>query len=201
MLSRWIATIVVTAAALVPGVGRGEVAGKWVAELTSPTLLEPAYIRVVLGQTGDAVSGTWGTEIVKGTVKGSTVSLALTDAAGRDAGTLTGKIEGDAGGGGGTMAGVGGRGGRGGTPTVDPAIIPKDFPNLDAKANSQIRLLWIACGTADSLIGVNRQFKEWLKSKDVKFSELEVPDIAHVWPLWRQNLTDLAPLLFQAKAK
>jgi acetamidase/formamidase len=113
MLSRWIATIVVTAA-LVPGVGRGEVAGKWVAELTSPTLLEPAYIRVVLARTGDAVSGAWGTEIVKGMVKGSNVSLALTDTAGRDAGTLTGKIEGDAGGGGGTMAGVGRRGGRGG---------------------------------------------------------------------------------------
>ena len=113
MLSRWFTTLVVTAA-LVPGVGRGEVAGKWVAELTSPTLLEPAYIRIVLERAGDAVSGTWGTEIVKGTVKGSTVTLALTDTGGRDAGTLTGKIEGDAGAGGGMMAGVGRRGGRGG---------------------------------------------------------------------------------------
>jgi enterochelin esterase family protein len=94
-----------------------------------------------------------------------------------------------------------GRGGRGGTPSLDAAIIPKNFPNLDARSNSQIRLLWIACGTADSLIGVNRQFKEWLKSKDVQFTDLEVPDIAHVWPLWRQNLTDFAPLLFQAKGK
>ena len=85
VLTRWIATTVVTAAHL-PGVGRGEVAGKWVAELTSATLLEPAYIRVVLERTGDAVSGAWGTEIVKGTGKGSTVSLALTDTAGRDGG-------------------------------------------------------------------------------------------------------------------
>ena len=113
MLSRWIATIVVTAAVL-PGAGRAEVAGKWVAELTSPVLLEPAYMRVSLTRTGDAVTGAWGTEMVKGTVKGSTVLLALTDAGGRDAGTLTGKIEGDAGAGGGTMAGVGRRGGRGG---------------------------------------------------------------------------------------
>src|ERR1700735_4428501 len=60
------------------------------------------------------VSGAWGIQIVKGMGKGSTVSLALTDSAGRDAGALTGKIEGDAGEGGGTMAGVGGRGGRGG---------------------------------------------------------------------------------------
>jgi esterase/lipase superfamily enzyme len=84
---------------------------------------------------------------------------------------------------------------------LDPAILPKNFPNLDAKSNSQIRLLWIACGTADTLIGVNRQFKVWLKSKDVQFTDLEVPEVAHVWPLWRQNLTDLAPLLFQGKSK
>ncbi len=91
-----------------------------------------------------------------------------------------------------------GRGGRGGMPALDPSIIDKNFPNLDAKSNSKIRLLWIACGTADSLIGVNRQFKDWLKSKDVHFTDLEVPDVAHVWPLWRQNLTDVVPLLFQA---
>jgi amidase len=113
MLSRWCTTIIVTTA-LLPAIGRSEVAGKWVAELTSPALLEPAYNRVVLARTGDAVSGTWGTHLVKGTVKNSSVSLSLTDAAGRDAGTLTGKIEGDAGAGGGTMAGVGRGGGRGG---------------------------------------------------------------------------------------
>ena len=95
-------------------------------------------------------------------------------------------------------AGRGGRGGRG-MQSLDPASIAKDFPALDAKANSQIRLLWIACGTADGLVGVNRQFKQWLDSKDVKLTYVEIPDVGHVWPLWRQNLTDLAPLLFQAK--
>jgi acetamidase/formamidase len=115
MFLRCFATIM-AAAALVPSVGRAEVAGKWVAEITSPTLLEPAYIRVELARTGDSVTGAWGTETVKGTVKGSTVTLALTDTGGRDAGTLTGKIEGDAGDGGGTMAGVGRRGGGRGGP-------------------------------------------------------------------------------------
>jgi enterochelin esterase-like enzyme len=95
-------------------------------------------------------------------------------------------------------AGAAGRGGRG--PSVlDPGAMPKNFPSLDAKANDKIRLLWIACGTADGLVGVNRQFKSWLDSKDVKVTYTEIPDIGHVWPLWRQNLTDLAPLLFQAK--
>lgn len=125
MLLRWFAKITV-AAILVPCIGHAEVAGKWVAELTSSTLLEPAYIRVVLAQTGDSVTGTWGTEIVKGTVKGSTVSLALTDTGGRDAGTLTGKIEGNEGAGGGTMAGLGRRGGRGGAGSAARAPAPEE---------------------------------------------------------------------------
>jgi enterochelin esterase family protein len=88
-------------------------------------------------------------------------------------------------------------GGRGGQPGIPAAIIDKDFASLNAKANSRIKLLWIVCGTADGLLGVNRQFKEWLTAKNVKFTQEEVPDMAHVWPLWRQNLTDLAPQLFR----
>lgn len=90
---------------------------------------------------------------------------------------------------------------RGGPPSVDTAVFEKNFPNLTAKTNSQLRLLWIACGTEDGLNGVNRQFKGWLKSKDVQFTDVEVPGMAHVWPLWRQNLTELAPMLFQSKGK
>ena len=84
---------------------------------------------------------------------------------------------------------------------MDAGVFDKNFPNLDAKANSQIRLLWITCGTADSLIGVNRQFKDWLRSKHVQFTEEEVPDIGHVWPLWRQNLTWFAQRVFQPNGK
>ncbi len=98
----------------------------------------------------------------------------------------------------GAGGGGGGGGGGRGTPALDAGVFAKNFPALDAKANSQIRLLWVACGTADSLIGVNRQFKQYLDSKDLKVTYLEVPEMAHVWPLWRQNLTDLAPLLFQS---
>ena len=87
--------------------------------------------------------------------------------------------------------------GRGAAPMLDPASYSKVFPALDAKANSRIRMLWIVCGTADGLIGANRQFKDWLRSKGVQFTEQEVPDIGHVWPLWRQNLTDMAPRLFK----
>ena len=82
---------------------------------------------------------------------------------------------------------------RGAAPAMDARRVRETFPALDAKANAQIRMLWIVCGTADGLIGVNRQFKDWLRSKNVEFTEQEVPDMGHVWPLWRQNLTDMAP--------
>jgi hypothetical protein len=103
---------------------------------------------------------------------------------------------------GGTAERGAGRGGRGAAaPPMDPAVFAKTFPTLDSKANSQIRMLWIVCGTADGLIGANRQLKDWLKSKNVHFTEQEVPEMAHVWPLWRQNLADMAPRLFAAKGK
>ena len=102
----------------------------------------------------------------------------------------------------GPPAAAGRGGGRGAPPPVmDVAAFPKTFPALDAKANSRIRMLWIVCGTADSLIGANRQFKDWLRSKGVQFTEQEVPDVGHVWPLWRQNLTDMVPKLFQPKGQ
>ena len=91
--------------------------------------------------------------------------------------------------------GEGGRGGRG-MPRMEDADFAKNFPNLNAKANSQLHLVWIACGTEDGLNAVNRQFKAWLKSKDVQFKDLEIPGFAHVWPLWRRNLAEFAPLLF-----
>ena len=62
-------------------------------------------------------------------------------------------------------------------------------------------MLWIACGTEDGLLGSNRQFKEWLKSKNIQFTEAEIPNYAHVWPLWRQNLAEVAQQFFQPKTK
>jgi enterochelin esterase-like enzyme len=81
---------------------------------------------------------------------------------------------------------------------ITSETIDKVFPALDAKANARLKLLWITCGTADGLVGVNRTFRDWLDKKGVKNTYIEVPDIGHVWPFWRQNLADFAPLLFQA---
>lgn len=96
-----------------------------------------------------------------------------------------------------SAAGIDGNAGRGAGPSNSPAVFEKTFPALDSKVNASIRLLWITCGTADGLIGVNREFKEWLRSKSVRFTEEEVPDLGHVWPLWRRNLVDFAQKAFQ----
>jgi enterochelin esterase family protein len=71
-----------------------------------------------------------------------------------------------------------------------------DFPGLDAKANRQLRLLWIACGTDDRLIDINRKFRDWLKSKGIQHTDAGTPG-AHTWMVWRRNLASFASLLFQ----
>jgi len=77
-----------------------------------------------------------------------------------------------------------------------PDEFEKDFPGLDAKANQQIRLLWIACGTEDRLITVNRNLRDWLKSKGVQHTDIETPGM-HTWMVWRRNLAEFAGLLFR----
>ena len=71
-----------------------------------------------------------------------------------------------------------------------------DFPTLDSKANQQIRVLWIACGTDDHLIDLNRKFRAWLSSKGVQHTDIETPG-GHTWMVWRRNLADFASLLFR----
>jgi enterochelin esterase family protein len=77
-----------------------------------------------------------------------------------------------------------------------PDNFDKDFPGLDAKANQQLHLLWIACGTEDGLITVNRNLREWLKAKGVQHTDIETPG-KHTWMVWRRNLTEFAGLLFR----
>jgi enterochelin esterase family protein len=72
----------------------------------------------------------------------------------------------------------------------------KEFPGLDASANTQLRLLWIACGTDDHLLEINRTLRAWLASKGITHADVETPG-AHTWMVWRRNLTEFAPLLFR----
>lgn len=72
----------------------------------------------------------------------------------------------------------------------------KEFPALNAQSGNRIRLLWIACGTDDHLIDINRQLRQWLASKSLKHVDIETPG-AHTWMVWRRNLTDFTTLLFR----
>jgi len=72
----------------------------------------------------------------------------------------------------------------------------KEFPGLDSTVNQRLHLLWIACGTEDHLIGVNREFRAWLASKGIQHVDIETPGM-HAWMVWRRNLTEFAPLLFR----
>ena len=77
-----------------------------------------------------------------------------------------------------------------------PEPFDKDFAGLDGKASPPVRLLWVACGTEDRLITMNRNFREWLKAKGIQHTDIETPGM-HTWMVWRRNLSEFAPLLFR----
>jgi len=77
-----------------------------------------------------------------------------------------------------------------------PEEFDKDFPGLDAKANDRLKLLWIACGTNDRLIELNRKLRAWLETKGVHKVDVETPG-AHTWMVWRRNLAAFTELLFR----
>lgn len=79
---------------------------------------------------------------------------------------------------------------------IDLQDFNAEFPGLDIGANESLKLLWIACGTEDGLIKVNREFKSWLKDKGIQFTDIETPGM-HTWMVWRRNLAAFAPLLFR----
>jgi enterochelin esterase-like enzyme len=72
----------------------------------------------------------------------------------------------------------------------------KEFPGLDAKSAEKLHLLWIACGTDDRLIDINRKVRAWLASKNIKHGDIETPGY-HTWMVWRRNLTEFSSLLFR----
>lgn len=77
-----------------------------------------------------------------------------------------------------------------------PEEFDKDFPKLDARANEQLKVLWIACGVDDRLIELNRKLRSWLEAKGVHKVDVETPG-AHTWMVWRRNLVAFSGLLFR----
>jgi enterochelin esterase family protein len=81
--------------------------------------------------------------------------------------------------------------------SVGVDVFQQNFPQLNASANLQLHLLYFSCGTEDGLIKANRDMKDWLKSKEVRFVDVETPGYAHVWRYWRISLLDFAPRIFR----
>ncbi len=66
---------------------------------------------------------------------------------------------------------------------------------LDPKT-ANFKLLWIACGTEDDLITPNRTLIAGLKGLGLPVTAVETPGM-HTWLVWRDNLVNFVPLLFQ----
>lgn len=62
--------------------------------------------------------------------------------------------------------------------------------------NAKLKLLWIACGEKDFLLGRNQQLVATLKAKGIKHEWSLTPG-DHSWPVWRDYLAEFAPKLFR----
>jgi enterochelin esterase-like enzyme len=63
---------------------------------------------------------------------------------------------------------------------------------------SQLRLLWISCGDEDRSMDFSKALHERLEEKKVTHV-WHVDSGGHTWPVWRNDLYLLAPLLFREK--
>jgi S-formylglutathione hydrolase FrmB len=62
--------------------------------------------------------------------------------------------------------------------------------------NEKLELLWIGCGRKDFLFEANQKFLERLKTENIKHVS-HITEGAHEWRIWRNYLSELAPLLFK----
>ncbi len=75
-----------------------------------------------------------------------------------------------------------------------PGITVQSAPGI----NARLRVFWVACGTEDGLFGGNQKFIAWLKEKGLNPTAVQTPGM-HVWMVWRDNLSNFLPLLFQSE--
>ena len=71
----------------------------------------------------------------------------------------------------------------------------RDLAANPKKANDQLRLLWIGCGTEDGGFARVREFSEFLNKSGVKHT-FRSTEGAHTWIVWRRYLHELAPQFF-----
>jgi len=47
---------------------------------------------------------------------------------------------------------------------------------------------YVSCGTADTLIAINREFVGWLMQRDLAHEYREAPGLGHTWVLWDEQI-------------
>lgn len=67
---------------------------------------------------------------------------------------------------------------------------------MDPGMARDLRVLWVACGASDDLIGPNRNFAGWAKAQNLPVTPIETEG-KHTWLVWRDNLLHFTPLLFR----
>ena len=75
-------------------------------------------------------------------------------------------------------------------------LYPKFFGNGAAAAKS-LKLLWLGAGEADFALNGTKALDEVLTKNNIKHGLTIRPGHRHEWRLWRQDLWEFAPLLFQ----
>lgn len=80
----------------------------------------------------------------------------------------------------------------------NPATGGVDFDMVladTARINSQLKFLWVSCGTEDTLFNSVEAFSGQLSKHKVEHI-YRVTGGAHTYPVWQRNLNDVAPMLF-----
>jgi enterochelin esterase-like enzyme len=85
------------------------------------------------------------------------------------------------------------------TRSIDAEKLKALAPQLDAKANARLHLLYVSIGTRDTLTTTHEVFKKLLNDQGVKYQLTEIPGYVHAWPVWRVNLKDFLPRIFQTQ--
>ena len=86
-------------------------------------------------------------------------------------------------------------------PPLPAGQFESTLPDLDSKMNSQIKLLYVSCGTADDHLVLTRQFKALLDARKIRVTYLEGPNDTHSYSFWRPQLAAFASMIFKPQAK
>lgn len=77
----------------------------------------------------------------------------------------------------------------------EPFTAFQDVASDAKKVNAALKLLWLACGSDDSLFTPNRQFSAFLTQAGIT-NTFKPTAGGHTWIVWRQYLNEVAPLIF-----